>query len=138
MFFFLPSLGAADRLRMNHLPHGRTLVFHLARWPGWIWHAGQCTMENKSSWQRSPRLPDGSAFPCSGSRLLAGKPSFWARKGWGKRRAKKGGENHGQRKGVLDGLRENPKEQDRRNSAESSLLMQFNFFAKYIFYTLAT
>ena len=138
MFFFLPSLGGADRLRMNHLPHGRALVFHLAQWPEWIWHAEQRTMENKSSWQRSPRLPDSSAFPCSRSKLLAGKPSFWARKGWGKRRAKKGGENRGQRKCALDRVRENPKEQDRRNSAGCSLLMQFVFFTKCIFYTLAT
>ena len=38
MFSLLPSLGTADCLRMNHLPHQRALAVHLAQRRGWMWH----------------------------------------------------------------------------------------------------
>lgn len=57
VFFLLPSLGRADCLRRNHLPHQRALVFHLAQWPSWIWHT-----EGNARWKTS--LHGNASWSC--------------------------------------------------------------------------
>ena len=114
MFFFLPFLGGVDCLRMNHLPHQRTLAFHLAQWPGWMWDT-----EGSTQWKTS--LHGNASGSCqttapSMSVVQAGKREFWARKCWGKlrTRAKKGGKDCGEPK-VCSGLSSQRKTNKTRN-----------------------
>lgn len=69
MFSFLPFLGWADCLRMNHLPPRRSLVFHLAPWPGgygpWGSMQWKTSLRGNASWNRQTAIPSACAVPAA-------------------------------------------------------------------------
>lgn len=93
MFFFLPFLGGADCLRMNHLPHQWTLALHLAQWPGWIWHTEGSTqwktsLHGNASWSCQTTAPSVSTVQTSSwrtgilSKKILRKAKNKSKEGW--------------------------------------------------------
>ena len=110
MFFFLPSLGGISPGTVAGVDMARRAM-----------HNGkQVFMATLAEAARRQRLPMLGVQAASWKTVVLGKKRL------GKAKSKEGWSESWTEK-VCDGVRENPEEQDRRNAAESSLLMQFIF-----------